>query len=121
MNKDSILLTIPSKPDYISLVRLTASSISNKCRLNIDEIEDIKVSLGEACINSLSLTKEETITINFKIDEEKLVITVTDVKEQIPNGLDETRERELGVLIIKSLMDKVLFNDTGIEMTKYIE
>lgn len=121
MNNDSILLKIPSKPDYISLVRLTASSISNKCGLNIDEIEDIKVSIGEACINSLSLTNEDTISINFNVDEEKLVITVAGAKENIPNGLNETKERELGVLIIKSLMDKVLFNDTGIEMTKYIE
>lgn len=121
MNNDSILLEIPSKPDYISLVRLTASSISHKCGLNIDEIEDVKVSIGEACINSLSLNNKDTISIIFNFDDEKLVITVTDTKEIIPDGINETKERELGVLIIKSLMDKVLFNETGIVMTKYFE
>lgn len=121
MNKDSVLLTIPSKANYISLVRLTTSSISNNCGLNIDEIEDIKVAIGEACINSLSLTEKDAISIEFNLDEEKLVIKVSDVKEIIPEGLEETRDRELGILIISSLMDKVIFNDMGIEMTKFIE
>lgn len=121
MNKDSVLLTIPSKPDYISLVRLTSSSISYKCGLNVDEIEDIKVAIGEACINSLSLNDNDTISIEFNIYDEKLVINVSDVKENIPDNLEENRGRELGILIIKSLMDSVIFNDKGIEMTKFIE
>lgn len=121
MNKDSVILRIPSKPDYISLVRLTSSSISYKCGLNVDEIEDIKVAIGEACINSLSLNDNETIVIEFNLDDDKLVINVSDVIENIPDNMDETRDRELGILIIKSLMDKVIFNDNGIEMTKFIE
>lgn len=121
MNKDSIHLTIPSKPDYFSLVRLTTSSISNKCGMNIDEIEDIKVAIGEACANSLCFTDADFIDIEFILDGEELNIKVSNVKEDIPEGLEETRDRELGILIIKSLMDKVIFNETGIEMTKFLE
>jgi len=121
MNNDSVQLKIPSKPDYISLVRLTASSIGHKCGLNIDEIEDIKVSIAEACINSLSLTEKETIFIDFNIDEDRLLIKVSDTKKNIPEGLEEAKDRELGILIITSLMDEVEFNDIGIEMTKYFE
>ncbi|WFA08326.1 ATP-binding protein [Tissierella sp. Yu-01] len=121
MNKDSIHLTIPSKPDYFSLVRLTTSSISNKCGMNIDEIEDIKVAIGEACANSLCFTDMDFINIEYILDEEELIIKVSNVKEDIPEGLEETRDRELGILIIKSLMDKVIFNETGIEMTKFLE
>lgn len=121
MNNDTIHLTIPSKPDYFSLVRLTASSISNRCGMNIDEIEDIKVAIGEACANSLCFTDIDSIDIDFIMDEEKLIIKVSNVKESIPEGLNETRDRELGILIIKSLMDKVMFNETGIEMTKFFE
>lgn len=120
MSKDSVVLTIPNKPDYISLVRLTSSSICNKCRLNIDEIEDIKVAIGEACINSLSNSKD-SINISFELDDEKLVIQVSDVTENIPDELDDKKDRELGILIIKSLMDKVIFNEIGIEMIKFIE
>ena len=121
MNKDSVLLTIPSKPDYISLVRLTSSSLCNKCKLNIDEIEDIKVAIAEACINSLSFGNKNAINIEFNMDEEKLTIQVSGVIENIPEGLNEKKDRELGILIIKSLMDKVIFNEMGIEMIKFIE
>jgi len=121
VNKDIVKLQIPKEPSYISLVRLTASGIAYSMALNIDEIEDIKVSIGEACINSLNFSEEDEISLTFIIDEEKLSITVSGVKENIPEELDEKRERELGLLIIKSLMDEVVFNEKGIEMIKYIE
>ena len=120
MNKDKISLTIPNRPDYISLVRLTTSGIGSSMALDIDDIEDIKVSIGEACINSL-IDDSEEINITFMIDEEKISIEVSNVIEEIPNDMDEKKERELGLLIIKSLMDQVNFNEKGIEMIKYIE
>lgn len=120
MNKDSVLLTIPKKPDYISVVRLTSSSISHRCGLNVDEIEDIKVAIGEACVNSFNLCANDTISIKFDMEEERLVITVSDAREDIPEDLENARDRELGILIIKSLMDEVSFSDYGIVMTKYI-
>lgn len=120
MNKDKIKLTIPNKPDYISLARLTTSGIGSSMALDIDDIEDIKVSIGEACINSL-ISSAKDIDISFEIDEEKLSIDVSNVVEEISDELDEKKERNLGLLIIKSLMDKVTFSDEGIKMIKYIE
>lgn len=121
MNKDIIKLNIPRKASYISLIRLIASGIAYNLALNIDEIEDIKVSIGEACINSLNFSEDDEISLIFQIEEDKLSIKVSGVKENIPDILDEKKERELGLLIIKSLMDEVNFNDNGIEMIKYIE
>lgn len=121
MNKDNINITIPKKPDYISLVRLTTSSIGSSMALDIDDIEDIKVSIGEACINALINESKEDISINFEIDEEKIKIKVSNVIEDIPDELDQKKERELGLLIIRSLMDDVSFTESGIEMIKYIE
>lgn len=121
MNKDVINITIPRKPDYISLVRLTTSGIGCSMGLNVDDIEDIKVSIGEACINSLTLSDKEEISLVFEIDEERLCVKVSNVKENINEESDDRKERELGLLIIKSLMDEVKFNEYGIEMIKYIE
>lgn len=121
MIKDIIKLSIPRKPDYISLVRLTTSGIAHSMALNIDDIEDIKVSIGEACINALSLNNTEEISLVFEVDEDKLCIRVKDVKEKIPKELDQSKERELGILIIKSLMDEVEFNEEEIKMIKYVE
>ena len=121
MNNDSILLKIPNKPDYISLVRLTTSSIANKLGFDFDTIEDIKVSIGEACINSLQFCNKDSISIAYESDIDKLTIKVSNCCDKIPEEINEKKDRELGVLIIKSLMDKVDFTNEGIEMTKYIE
>lgn len=121
MSKDIINIKIPKKADYISLVRLTASSIASNLNLNIDEIDDIKVCIGEACNNVLSFSKKNEIMIIFEVDNEKLTIEVEDVLEDIPDGTDESHERELGLLIIRTLMDTVEYYNNGIRMTKYIQ
>jgi len=120
MPKDSICLNTPSKLNYISLIRLTASSIAHNSKLNIDEIEDIKVCVSEASINVLNFTKSDEIAIKFDVYEDKLVIRIKDVSEKISNEENNYEEGELGLLIIKSLMDHVKFSHDGIEMVKYI-
>lgn len=121
MQNDSIYLNIPRKADYISLVRLTTSAIAHNLRFSIDDIEDIKVCVAESCVNVLNLSDVDQITITFDVSEDKVTIKVADVIENIPEGTNKAKEGELGLLIIKSLMDEVEFSDTGIEMIKYIE
>ena len=121
MIRDIIELSIPRKPDYISLVRLTTSGIAHSMGLNIDDIEDIKVCIGEACINSLSDTKSEEIKLVFEVRKDRLTIKVNNVAEETSEDLEEFKELKLGLLIIKSLMDEVYFSEFGIEMIKYIE
>lgn len=119
MTNDHIYLTIPSKVEYIGTARLVTSGIGNKMNLSIDDIEDVKVCVGEAYINALNWSKQEEISIEFEISSEKMVISMKNVKDYIPNGSENFEEGELGLLIIKSLMDEVSFSDKGIEMIKY--
>lgn len=121
MNNDIVTLTVPKRADYMSLIRLTASSIGYNCGFDVDEIEDLKVSIGEACTNSLSFSKEDTIELAYQIQSDKLIIRVVGAVENIVDDLKDERDRKLGILIIRSLMDEVNFNDTGIEMIKFFE
>jgi serine/threonine-protein kinase RsbW len=114
MKKEVIKLEVPSKPGYIGVVRLTTSAIANNVGLNIEEIDDVKVSIAEACINAIE--KKENLYISYEILGDKLIIEVEDVVENV-----EESEKELGILIIKSLMDDVEFSNKGIRMIKYVE
>lgn len=117
---DKIELKLPSKPEYISLVRLTASSIANNMELNIDEIEDLKVSLSEACTNVINFKDSEELNILFTLKEDGIYVDIEDVLEDIPEDLDNAKQGQMGLLIINSLMDKVEFKDSHITMVKYI-
>jgi serine/threonine-protein kinase RsbW len=119
MDKETVELRVPSKPDYVSVVRLTTSAIASNADLNIDDIDDIKVAIAEACINALD--KSEEIYIKYEILQDKLIIFVKNVSEKISEDISDKKERELGILIIKSLMDEVEFTGDGVKLIKNIE
>ncbi|MCD5413891.1 MAG: ATP-binding protein [Clostridiales bacterium] len=128
-----IKLSIPNKPEYLSVVRLTASGIANRMDFNIEEIEDIKLAVAEACTNAMTHGEKENSNYNveFTVEEKRLIIEVNDkgkgcrvenIKKPQPRELEEGG---LGIFIIKSLMDKVeisskLGKGTTIKMIKNI-
>lgn len=118
MNNDIIVVSIPKKPDYTSMVRLVSSSIGNKVGYNIDEIEDLKVAMGEACILSYGKSSDESIEIEFEIHKDKLEISLH--WDTVANN-EESKEAALGRMIIESLMDEAYYTDLEIRLIKYID
>ncbi|RKD31362.1 ATP-binding protein [Thermohalobacter berrensis] len=132
--KDSLKISIPKKAEYVSIARLTASSVGSKMGFNIEEIDDIKVAIAEACINLIQTSPKENndnYEIEFNIYKDKLIIIVKDKKgtftnEEIQKDDLKNQESKLGLFIIDALMDDVEFinyKDIGreIRMTKRIE
>lgn len=132
-NIDYIKLSIPNKAEYVSVVRLTTSAIASRMGFDIEEIEDIKVSIAEACTSTLENSLDnQNIDIEFGVFEDKLVISVksTGGVKNIDNTeelkLDDIGQAGLGIFIINSLMDEVETINNGeegteIRMTKYIK
>lgn len=134
MNNDVITIKLPSKAEYVSIARLAASVISNTVGFDIEEIDDIKVAVGEACNNAVLHGKdaEEVYEINFMLSEKKIHIEVKDKgigfdeeKYEEPD-LENLKGNGLGIYIMKSLMDEVdiVANDnegTTLKLVKYLE
>ncbi len=134
MNNDTITLKLPSKAEYVSIARLAASVLSNNIGFDIEEVEDIKVAVGEACNNAVLHGKceDEIYEINFKVSNNKIKIEVRDTGI----GFDENKYSEpdlnnlkgngLGIYIMKSLMDEVDIipnqnEGTILKLTKYLD
>ncbi len=120
MLKDFITIVIPKKPDYISTVRLVSSSLGNKIGYNIDQIEDLKVAMGEALILSFGKSLDDEIKIVYTLLKEKLEIVVCWDKTKEELG-EETKETNMGKMIIESLMDEVDYMEKEIKIVKYID
>jgi len=112
---DSIKLTLPTKPEYVSLARLTIASVANNMGFSIGDVEDLKVAVSEACTNALnhSNNPDPTYDLTYLVESKKLVFTVTDrgvgfepEAVAIPD-LNGTQLGGFGLFIIKSLMDRV--------------
>ena len=48
---DKLTFIIPGKPQYITMMRLAIGSAANTAGFNIEEIDDIKTAVAEACKN----------------------------------------------------------------------
>lgn len=130
---ENITLSLPSKPEYVSVARLTASVIANNMGFNIEDVEDIKVAVGEACNNAVLHGKCEAdrFNIDFEVEENEIIVKVKDTGngfefiEYKKPDLDNPKENGLGLFIMKSLMDDVevvssLEKGTCIKMVKKI-
>lgn len=116
---DNISLSLPSKSEYVSIARLTASVIANNMGFDFDDIEDIKVAVGEACNNAVLHGQEnECFDLKFNVEEEKFIIEVKDsghgfdYKDYHEPDLENPKENGLGIFIMKSLMDEVNIDST---------
>ncbi len=127
-------------PEFVGVVRLAISGVAARLNFTIDEIEDIKISVSEACTNVIqhaygSSSNPETDIIEIKayIVGESLEIIVKDFGKGFDLSIIGTPEQRkkseekmglgLGLTFIKSLMDDTNFESiegkgTTIQMKK---
>ncbi len=115
---DKITINLPLEKEYVVLARMTAAVVASKSDLNIEEIEDIKIAVSEACNNAIQhcSNPDGYFNVSYTIDDQKLCIEVSDSGQgfdlsdyQAPN-LDKIKGSGLGVFIMQSLMDEVIIN-----------
>jgi serine/threonine-protein kinase RsbW len=122
-------LSIPALAEYVGVVRLAISGIATRMNFTIDEIEDIKISISEACTNAIQHAygdranpEKDVIDIKIYIINTELEIVVKDFGNGFDLSILGTKEQKeqskakmglgLGLTFIKSLMDKTNFEST---------
>jgi serine/threonine-protein kinase RsbW len=112
----TVRLTIPAKPEYITLSRLALAGLSRVRTLPDDTLADLKLALTEACSNSVRHAYgdgEGHVDISFELHDDRLVVEVADdgsgfEPESAGKGNDdELSEGGLGIAIIRSIADEV--------------
>ena len=131
-----IKVSIPMLPDMELAVSSLATALAQSINLKPDKIDEIKMAIIEACLNSFehSKSKDQMVHVRFIVLPKELQITVRDngrgfdpakvkkpkMEEIISNP--QKRKRGWGLQIIESLMDSVDVssdaNGTQIIMTK---
>ena len=110
----AVRLTIPAKPEYITLGRLALTGLSRLRELPGDTVADLKLALTEACSNSVRHAypgREGVVEIVYELSADALAIEVADNGEGFeaapPKDHDaDLSEGGLGIAIIRSLADE---------------
>src|SRR2546430_4096462 len=78
----SVRLTIPAKPEFITLVRLALSGLSRLRPLSEETLGDLKLAVTEACSNSVrhgyGEGGEGAVEILYRLQPDRLGVEVTD-------------------------------------------
>ena len=128
-----VRLEIPARAEWVAVARLAVAAVASRQRFSVDDIEDIKLAVAESCTNAIQHgSPDGTIEIVCEINGEGVVLTVRDRGQGPPLGAVEEerigelgRTEELGVFLIRALMDSVEYTSdvrtgTQLVMTKRV-
>ncbi|MBI4279368.1 MAG: ATP-binding protein [Armatimonadetes bacterium] len=117
---ERIQVTIPARPEYVVVVRLVVAGIAGRMPFSVDDIEDLKLAVGEACTVAI-LAGAPQVEVGFDVAPDQLEVHIAYRQARGGRG---GQERELATFLVRCLMDDVRFESRGtqrmIRMTKRV-
>jgi serine/threonine-protein kinase RsbW len=106
---DRVELIFPARGDLVVLARLVASAISARAGFDIEELEDLRLAVGELCLLALqgSDARHGDVRLEFTVSDDSLDISCTlvgaapDMTTQSGEGAetDQLSEQILAALV----------------------
>jgi serine/threonine-protein kinase RsbW len=106
-------LRIPPRAEWAAVARLTVAAIASRLDFSLDEVDDLKLAVAEACTHAIQRSNGgHPIELVFEAQSDSIIITVRDFStaahlESVDDELDEEHVTALGLFIIRALMDDV--------------
>jgi serine/threonine-protein kinase RsbW len=84
--RDLVVITLPAQSAYLSVLRTATAGLAARLDFTIDEIEDLRIAVDEACAMLLpKAVAGADVTCQFALDEASIGVSVsvltTDSKE----------------------------------------
>jgi serine/threonine-protein kinase RsbW len=111
-------LRIPSRAEWVALARLAAATVANRLHFSIEEIEDVKLAVAEACTAVIQHENHgDFIGLTCEALTDSLRIRVQDSGRRGVQAagrqrmnFEEARVAGLGIFLIRTLMDEVSYD-----------
>lgn len=110
---DVIRMQFPADTEYISTIRLAVSGLAGRMDYNLDEIEDLKACVAEACL--LLLCRQNCSGLDIIINIDKVIrLSVNGVDVQATKRGEESCtefNEEISKLMIEALSEEAEFKE----------
>ena len=108
---DCVVLTFPARGDLVVLARLVSSAISTRVGFDIEELEDLRLAVGELCLLALvgSDARHGDLRLEFTVSPESLDISCTlggAAPATASRSTDGDEADELSEQILAALVDE---------------
>lgn len=108
---DEVRLTVPSRPEFLRLARVTAAGLASRLGFSFDEVEDLRLAIDELCYGMTGAEgREGTVQMRYLLATDRLVVE-GEANIADPGELDHSRLSELSEVILGALVDDHEFVD----------
>ena len=84
---DEVRLTLPPRPEYARIARLAVTGLAARMRFSYDDVEDLRVGVGEMC-NMLLESSGGALVIRCHLGDGEITISAS--REEPAGPLDVT-------------------------------
>ncbi|HEY3504206.1 MAG TPA: anti-sigma regulatory factor [Actinocatenispora sp.] len=77
-DEDLVVLTVPADGAYLSVLRTATAGLAARLHFTLDEIEDLRIAVDEACAMLLAGAPPYTeLTCRFEVTQDTLTVAVS--------------------------------------------
>lgn len=111
-----VTLSIPCRAEYVGVARLAILGVASRLNFSYDDVEDLRLAVGEACATAIDRATAAgptpCIGITCDIQQDELTIAVNyrvdGTADRRPSDIEATIDTEnIGALLMEILVDSV--------------
>jgi hypothetical protein len=105
---DRVQLTFPARGDLIVLARLVSSAVSARAGFDIEELEDLRLAVGELCLLTLQGSDAQHGNLCLELAVRGDAIEVTSTHEGAAAGESTDPEAEESARLSEQILDALV-------------
>lgn len=102
---DTVTIEIPCRAEYVGVARLAVLGIASRMPFSYDEVEDVRLAVGEACSHAVERAGESVATLRISSVVTPRALTI-EVADDVPEGTSPAPPSEDAQLLAEAGMDQ---------------
>ena len=105
---DIVELTLPVQGDLVVLARFAAGAIASRADFDVEEIEDLRLAVGELCVSLADGKKDGRLQLRYVRDDDRIEVECAFIAASVGDGSSPTVEEknDLSARIVDALVDE---------------
>ncbi|MGH2684540.1 MAG: hypothetical protein ACRDJP_03630 [Actinomycetota bacterium] len=113
---DEVRLSLPALPEYARIVRLTAAGLASRLGFTYDEVEDLRIAVGEACSHLLGVDgRDGTLVVTYLLGDDLITI---DAEGEFADADIEDPSGDLSAQILEAVVDEHQLHGRRVRLVK---